>query len=255
MSFIPNSVSKVLAIGRKILKGTPGSILFVDSSNNLAQNSTKLFWDNTNSRLGVNTNAPDVDFHVTQNSGDIVYFDVGRVGASRFVFEIATDTVNENLSFEAVEKGVALKDFFLKCADWYLDLDGGFSYNIVAQNSNGYIAIGDFTTPASRLDVYGSFGAKVVSKTASYTAADETIILCDATAGAITITLPAASGVTSRIYTIKRTSASNNVIVDGNASETIDGATTKTLGSQYASITIVCNGSNWFILSSMGTVT
>ncbi len=40
----------------------------------------------------------------------------------------------------------------------------------------------------------------------------------------------------------------NTVTVDGNASETIDGATTAVLTTQWESITIHCNGTAWFIL-------
>jgi hypothetical protein len=42
-----------LAIGNAIGGNVSGGILFGNSSNNLAQNSTQLFWDETNTRLGV----------------------------------------------------------------------------------------------------------------------------------------------------------------------------------------------------------
>lgn len=93
------------------------------------------------------------------------------------------------------------------------------------------------------------FGAKVASKTSTYTAADENVILCDASSGAFTINLPAAASFTDRQYVIKKTDSSANAItIDGNSSETIDGATTQALTVQYQSITIACNGSNWFII-------
>lgn len=93
------------------------------------------------------------------------------------------------------------------------------------------------------------FGHKVVSKTATYTAADETVILCDATAASFTINLAAASTMTDRIYHIKKTdSSANTITVDPNGTETIDGSSTKILTTQYDCITIVCDGSNWFII-------
>ena len=39
----------------------------------------------------------------------------------------------------------------------------------------------------------------------------------------------------------------NTVTIDGNASETIDGATTKTLVTQYASYTIQCDSTTWWV--------
>ncbi len=90
----------------------------------------------------------------------------------------------------------------------------------------------------------------VVAKTAAYTATDrDQTILCNASSGAFTVTLPASQGISGRTYRIKKTdSGGNAVTVDGNASETIDGATTNSLGSQYDVIEIQCDGSNWHIL-------
>jgi hypothetical protein len=63
------------------------------------------------------------------------------------------------------------------------------------------------------------------------------------------VTLPAAAGNTGRVYVIKKIDASAfTVTIDGNASETIDGATTKVLALQYAGMTIQCDGSNWHII-------
>lgn len=89
----------------------------------------------------------------------------------------------------------------------------------------------------------------VASKTSNYTAtANDDVIECNATSGAFTITLPAAASSTGQRLYIKKTDASANAVtIDGNGSETIDGATTKALSSQYASYTIICNGSTWSI--------
>lgn len=76
------------------------------------------------------------------------------------------------------------------------------------------------------------------------------LIIADATAGAITMTLPPAALVPGRIYAFKRiNSGANAVIVDGYAAETIDGATTHTLTPQWNSVTIMSNGTAWFILA------
>jgi len=91
---------------------------------------------------------------------------------------------------------------------------------------------------------------EIVSKTAAYTAtlADH-VITCDASSNAFAITLPAVATANRVIYHIKKTDSSSNVVtVDGNASETIDGATTATITTQFESIMIVCDGSNWHII-------
>lgn len=47
---------------------TAGSVLFVGSSKQIAQDNTNFFWDDTNNRLGVGTNAPQVPLHVVGSS-------------------------------------------------------------------------------------------------------------------------------------------------------------------------------------------
>lgn len=94
---------------------------------------------------------------------------------------------------------------------------------------------------------------RVVSKTANYTAMDDDfVILCDATSGAITVTLPTAAGRKGKAFCIKKIdSSANTVTIDGNASETIDGATTKVLSTQYSAKWIISDGANWVVIASV----
>jgi len=75
------------------------------------------------------------------------------------------------------------------------------------------------------------------------------LIIADATGGAITMTLPPAALVPGRIYAFKRiNSGANAVVVDPSGAETIDGAATYTLSAQWNSVTIMSNGTAWFII-------
>lgn len=90
----------------------------------------------------------------------------------------------------------------------------------------------------------------VLAKTAHYTVAtndgDNVHVNVDATSGAATITLYAASGNAGKIISVKKTdSGTNAVTIDGNASETLDGALTTTLSQRADSITFLCDGTNW----------
>jgi hypothetical protein len=100
-------------------------------------------------------------------------------------------------------------------------------------------------------------GENAVAKTTTYTVLDDDrLISSDATGAAFTVNLPPAAGRQGRQYTIKRTnSGANAVTVDANAAETIDSALTKILGSQYATLVIESDGTNWSIISTFGTVT
>lgn len=91
----------------------------------------------------------------------------------------------------------------------------------------------------------------VTSITASRTIkADAGVILADATAGAVTVTLPTARSATGAQIVVKKTDASANaVIIDGDNAETIDGAATKSTTTQWAGWTIVSSGAAWFIVN------
>ena len=94
--------------------------------------------------------------------------------------------------------------------------------------------------------------------TTNYTAGtnNEVIILADTSAatganGAITINLPTASASTNKNFYVKKIDAdANNVTIDGNLTETIDGAETKVISTQWDTLQIVCDGTEWFIISN-----
>jgi hypothetical protein len=88
------------------------------------------------------------------------------------------------------------------------------------------------------------------TKTSNYTiGSTDTVIFADATSGNVTITLPAASGLTGYKFFIKRIdSAANTCTVTRSGSDTIDGVTSLTINQQYTSIMVVSNGTVWYIL-------
>ena len=65
----------------------------------------------------------------------------------------------------------------------------------------------------------------------------------------INVNLPAASTAGDGYkYNIKNLASGFSLTIDPNSTETIDGSTTFVLSTQYQSITIVSDGSNWFII-------
>lgn len=73
-------------------------------------------------------------------------------------------------------------------------------------------------------------------------------VVVDTTSENVTITLPSAASASGRIYRIKKISESHSVIIDPNASETIDGATSSTLSSSHAKLAIQSDGTEWWII-------
>ena len=81
---------------------------------------------------------------------------------------------------------------------------------------------------------------------------DAGVYLCDASGGAFTLTLPSVAAYKFRSLTIKKVDNTGNAVtVDGSGAETIDGASTYALPSQYNSVTVYSDGSEWHITASV----
>ena len=94
--------------------------------------------------------------------------------------------------------------------------------------------------------IYGK--ARSISTTGSV-AADDYALFVDASGGAVTVNLPAVASNSGRVLNVKKVDSSGNAVtLDGNASETIDGATTLAIATQYQSYTVHCDGSAWWII-------
>ncbi len=90
-----------------------------------------------------------------------------------------------------------------------------------------------------------------VIATTTLTFNDDTV-LCNATAGAITINLPAAGSAPGKIYRIGKLDATANaVIIDPISTQTVDGALTLSITTQWQVVTIMSDGSgtNWITIS------
>jgi hypothetical protein len=115
--------------------------------------------------------------------------------------------------------------------------------------TNGQVGIGTMNTN-STLHIDGSVAKAVTHKTADYSAtSSDCIILADASSGSVTISLPDPSTVSGRVYTIKRTDdATNFVFVDDLGGGAIDGDDPYLLSAQYEYVTVVSDGSGWWVI-------
>lgn len=90
------------------------------------------------------------------------------------------------------------------------------------------------------------------SITSNYTVrAEDAIINADSTAGTVTITLTPSTIAGQTLFIKKIDSSGNNVVISRTGTDTIEGATSITLSSQYQSRTMVSDGNGkWYIQSS-----
>lgn len=120
-------------------------------------------------------------------------------------------------------------------------LYGEGNYKILIKNSSGVLK---YTFDPVRVEQPNT---SVVSKTTSYNMnANDDIILVDTGLGDVTITFIPASDVVHPVSVLKTSSDANNVILDPNGSETINGSATISFSAQNANYRIASNGANLF---------
>jgi len=210
-----------------------------------ADGTTQVFdIDTTNARVGVGTNAPDATLKVTGVTAISSGFDgMGDIYSNRNVsggsLEIGYDATNNYANIVALTENIAWRRLHYRALDHIFQAGSGPTQGAVTFSSQGRVGVGLGLNGAnSMIQVAGAIATAVTSKTAAYTlTASDATVLGDTTSGAFTLTLPTAVGITGRIYTVKRgNGGSNNLMVSGTSAQTFDGATTKTLGAQYAAL-------------------
>jgi hypothetical protein len=97
------------------------------------------------------------------------------------------------------------------------------------------------------LSLNGVICTGYIAKSANFTATSLTSTI-DCT-NTITITLPTAVGASGRFHTIKN-SGTGVITIATTSSQTIDGAATQSLATQWSRITVQSTGANWIIISN-----
>lgn len=171
------------------------------------------------------------------SGGKLHFYATGTLVAKDTFSDDALTTANANPV--VADAAGRFGDIFLESGD----------YRVILKDS-------DDVTIKDSDPVSGSVGTSgtVDEKTTDYTVtlSDSTKLLnFDATSGAITVTMLAAATAGDGFeVTIKKSdSSANAVTIDGNASETIDGAATFELSNQYDTVTIRSDASGWLVVN------
>jgi hypothetical protein len=125
---------------------------------------------------------------------------------------------------------------------WVIPVGTATATNKIAINASGSVAIVKIT---SEVDPYVYANVTSVSSNTTLTNGNS-IVLATGGVGGITVTLPAPTS--GKIFNIKKVDAGVGVITISPPSGTIDGAASKTVTSQYDSLTITSDGTNFFII-------
>lgn len=99
---------------------------------------------------------------------------------------------------------------------------------------------------------YGGIKRKTTSVTTTYTmdsgSTPDDILYCNTSGGAFTVTLPAVTDGRVIVIKDKGGSAGSNVITITPASGNIDGSGSAAISTNYGSLTLSCDGTNWWII-------
>lgn len=94
-----------------------------------------------------------------------------------------------------------------------------------------------------------SAAVRTVTGIATVVILSDYVLLGDATAGPVTVTLPSAASLEGRTLIIKKIDSTlDTVTIAANGGETIDGEATQVIYTQYTSKTIVSDGTEWWII-------
>jgi hypothetical protein len=233
------------------LGGAAGRIIFDDQ----ATDEIEII----NAKVGIGTNSPTVELHVlgdaeitgelgVDNGGFVVDSTNHRVGINdnspARKLEIIDDTDTPQLR---------LTDFEDTDYTDFHTMTNGF---LLIQPSGNKVGIATTNEPVATLDVNGGLAMNIVTEDDDYTAtSSDYTILADAGIRSVNITLPSASSNTGQIFIIKRIDApagGRTIAIYPSGSDNLDqytSASPKTLGSQWDSIMVQSNGSDWFIIA------
>lgn len=108
-------------------------------------------------------------------------------------------------------------------------------------------AINDNDTRLTTVESSATKTTKAVAVNTNAVVGD--VLLVDASGGNLTMTLPTAAGSLNGVVTIiKVDNTANLVIADGNGSETITGQLTRNISNQYDSISMISDGTEWYLI-------
>jgi hypothetical protein len=207
----------------------------------------------TNSHAAIDTHIADATIHFTQAAisipaSQISDFDVEVANNAAVTANTAKVTNNPT----SLSVGTVTATTFGITSDGsandvviplFTDADAGLVRGSGGGTANFLRADATFAVPP------GTNNLVVVTEvtTARTAVAFECILVDDDTAaGVVTITLP--PSVADDIVVVKKLGTTADVICDGDAAEPIEGVATFTLTAQFASVTLIADGTGWHII-------
>ena len=200
------------------------------------------------------------DNKILERSGERVFTSAGALATSCKMYVYLAGTTNNASIYSDKELTAALANPVTADANGLLPYvyTGTAAYKTRLETSAGVVIDEEDNIPgaldtSSLTATFAKPDTDVAVKTTTYTmvAADlGTVITGNTTGGGFTITLMSAATATNgRGITIKHTGTANTLTIARAGSDTIDGATSVALTTQYNAVELVSDGANWHIVS------
>lgn len=147
-----------------ITSGTAGRVLF-EGAGNILQESANLFWDNTNSRLGIGTATPNSRINALDGTVSELKFNSGYLNLTP---SLAVGNTGASGKFACLIAGTSASAFIYDAAGYFdigTDLKSNYTSNALGGSnyaskmrvqSNGNVQIGTTTDAGFKLDVNGT---------------------------------------------------------------------------------------------------
>ncbi len=180
---------------------------------------------------------------INNNRDTAQAFSIRNTGSDLSVSANGTDSIYLNIP----DAGVASRGVITTTGQTFAGTKN-FQDSIIANKS---ILVGNTGAANSTMQVNGSLSLAIITVTTNYAiAANDNTVLVNTTTGAINVSLPAATNISGRIYTIKKigTGGIDNQLTITPASGTIDGGTSYIIYNDWTGLTLQTDGSNWFVI-------
>lgn len=218
--------------------------LLINASGNIGVGSNPTISDTLSVAGNVRANDPTQPYHLATKN----YVDT----ASSLVTSVAgkTGAVTINQNDLVASNSPSATTFYRGDGQWIVPTNTTYTAITVAEGQAG-VATSSRTVRADYLKQIAQYWAHVrpyTAVTTTYTVlATDYCVNC--TSGTFTVTLPSAATVSGIEFLIKN-SGTGTITVATTSSQTIDGATSYALTTQYKYVTVKSNGANWIVIGA-----
>ena len=176
----------------------------------------------------------------TRGLGDITFEDDSDTGIDFEADAIRLETAgNERLKISGSNGAITFNGAYT------FPVTDGQNNQVLQTNGSGQLS---FANASGGGGGSGDALGVTAQKTSDYTASNWDFVLVNlvGASGDVTITLPAASSDVQVAIKIAGAANGKIVTVDGNGAQSIDGFSTRTMDSDYESMHLISDGSNWW---------